>query len=83
MKIFRRVNFTFAVVGLVLFSLSLLNIIELSMQVMSLITFIMFLLFGIENIKDKDNDSNMGYTYVAASVLMLSFIIVDLLRNWG
>lgn len=83
MMTFRRVNFIIAIVGLVLFSLSLMNIIHLSMEVMSLITFIMFFFFGIEHIKDKDQSRNMGYAYVAASVLMLTFIIVDFFRTFN
>lgn len=82
MKMFRRVNFMIAIVGLILFSLRLLNIIDLSMEVMSLITFIMFFFFGIEHIKGNDKNRNMGYAYVAASGLMLTFIIVDFLRTW-
>ncbi|MBP3953109.1 hypothetical protein [Bacillus suaedae] len=50
--------------------------IEFSMNILSSLLAIMFLLFGLEKVKEKDGDKKLGYAYLTVALVLFTGMIL-------
>ncbi len=79
MKVLRTVNLIIATGALsIVFYHLFIDSIDLSMNIITSFLVLMFLLSGIENVKEKDRDKKLGYGYIFTSLFLCSLLIIEL-----
>ncbi len=80
MKTLRLVNFLIAILGMAgCFCIFFIKRIDLSSIFISAFLFIMFSLFGVEKIIDKEK--KLGFTYVVTSLVIFSGFLMEVIRG--
>ncbi|UOQ45924.1 hypothetical protein MUN89_08390 [Halobacillus salinarum] len=82
MKTLRKINIVIAIIGL---SAGLYNWfihgIDLSFNAITAFLIVMFFLFGMEYVLDKERKSKLGYGYIITSLILFSLLLIDLFRK--
>ena len=78
----RKLNTIIAIVALsVSFYHFFIHPIDLSTVYIFAFLVFMFLLYGLEKVKEKGGDKKLGYGYMVTSLILLSGIIVEIFKS--
>jgi hypothetical protein len=81
LSIFGKINSIIAVVAIgASFYHFFIDSMELSMNIILSFLALMYLLFGIEGVKDKDRDKKPAYTYLVVALVLFSGLIMELFK---
>ncbi|MCT2536219.1 hypothetical protein NC661_16730 [Aquibacillus koreensis] len=76
MKLLQKLNLIIAIgVSITGFYHFFIDSIDLSMNIISSFLALMFLLFGIEKVKEKDGDKKLGYAYLIVAVVFFTELL--------